>query len=216
MHVCPLVTPGLPPIPHVGGPILPPGAPTVLVGGLPAARLGDMAMCVGPPDVIVMGAATVLIGGVPASRLTDMTVHGGVLTAPGMPTVLIGDPAFALPPNITLQGSPDFQSKTIRDLYLLSTTPSGKALIDRLGAAGEPVTIKEHTGTNGFCSPTSGIAALVGIPTGSVIQYQSELPVQRLRQRGQPHRPAAASNPGARDGPCARQLGRQPEARNRS
>ena len=61
MHTCPQVTPGLPPIPHVGGPIVGPGAPTVLIGGLPAARISDMATCVGPPDTIVMGSATVLI-----------------------------------------------------------------------------------------------------------------------------------------------------------
>lgn len=62
MHVCPMQTPGVPPIPHVGGPILPPGSPTVLIGGLPAARLGDMATCTGPPDSIVMGCMTVIIG----------------------------------------------------------------------------------------------------------------------------------------------------------
>ena len=62
MHACPQVTPGLPPIPHVGGPILPPGSPTVLIGGMPAARLGDMCVCSGPPDSIVMGCPTVLIG----------------------------------------------------------------------------------------------------------------------------------------------------------
>jgi uncharacterized Zn-binding protein involved in type VI secretion len=62
MHACPMVTPGVPPIPHVGGPILPPGSPTVLIGGLPAARMGDMCTCVGPPDSIVVGYPTVLIG----------------------------------------------------------------------------------------------------------------------------------------------------------
>ncbi len=63
MHVCPMVTPGTPPIPHVGGPILPPGSVTVLIGGQPAARQGDMAMCTGPPDSIAAGCPTVLIGG---------------------------------------------------------------------------------------------------------------------------------------------------------
>ncbi len=62
MHVCPMVTPGVPPIPHVGGPILPPGGVTVLIGGMPAARMGDMCVCVGPPDSIVMGCPTVMIG----------------------------------------------------------------------------------------------------------------------------------------------------------
>src|SRR5216683_607362 len=79
MHVCPMVTPGVPPIPHVGGPILPPGAVTVLIGGMPAARVGDMAVCVGPPDVIALGSFTVLIGGMPAARIGDLTAHGGTI-----------------------------------------------------------------------------------------------------------------------------------------
>ena len=86
MHVCPMVT-GI--IPHVGGPILPPGAPTVLIGGLPAARVGDMCVCVGPPDVIVTGAFTVLISGMPAAHLGSMTAHGGSVIM-GNPTVLVG------------------------------------------------------------------------------------------------------------------------------
>jgi uncharacterized Zn-binding protein involved in type VI secretion len=90
MHTCPMVTPGVPPVPHVGGPILPPGCPTVLIGGVPAARVGDMATCVGPPDAIAPpGSPTVLIGGMPAARMGDMTVHGGVVVV-GVPTVLIG------------------------------------------------------------------------------------------------------------------------------
>jgi len=89
MHVCPMVTPGTPPIPHVGGPILPPCCPTVLVVGQPAARVGDMALCVGPPDAIAMGSMTVLIGGQPAARVGDPTVHGGSIVQ-GAPTVIIG------------------------------------------------------------------------------------------------------------------------------
>ncbi|AQR73696.1 PAAR domain-containing protein [Sphingomonas sp. LM7] len=89
MHACPMVTPGVPPIPHVGGPISGPGAPTVLIGGLPAARIGDMAVCVGPPDSIVMGSATVIIASMPAARLGDACAHGGSIVL-GLPTVLIG------------------------------------------------------------------------------------------------------------------------------
>lgn len=84
-----MVTPGVPPIPHVGGPIMPPCAPTVLIGSLPAARVTDMATCVGPPDVIVKGSMTVLICNLPAARVLDTTAHGGVIVM-GMPTVLIG------------------------------------------------------------------------------------------------------------------------------
>ena len=89
MHVCPMVTPGLPPVPHVGGPILPPCCPSVLIGGMPAARATDMAVCVGPPDIIVQGSATVLIGGLPAARMGDKTAHGGTIVS-GFPTVIIG------------------------------------------------------------------------------------------------------------------------------
>lgn len=89
MHTCPMVTPGLPPIPHVGGPIIGPGMPTVLIGGMPAAVLGDSLVCVGPPDSIIKGSATVMIGGKPAARMGDNTAHGGVIVL-GMPNVMIG------------------------------------------------------------------------------------------------------------------------------
>lgn len=87
MHTCPMTTG---PVPHVGGPINPPGEPTVLIGGMPAARVGDMLVCVGPPDTIAAGSGTVLIGGMPAARMGDSTAHGGSI-ALGCPTVLIGD-----------------------------------------------------------------------------------------------------------------------------
>ena len=90
MHVCPMITPGVPPIPHVGGPIIGPGVPTVLIGGLPAATMGDTCTCVGPPDTIVLGSMGVFIGGKPAARMGDQCAHGGTIVL-GMPTVLIGE-----------------------------------------------------------------------------------------------------------------------------
>ena len=87
MHTCPLVSPG--PVPHVGGPILPPCVPTVLIGSMPAAVVGNMCFCTGPPDTIAKGSTTVLIGNRPAARLGDSTIHGGVIVV-GCPTVLIG------------------------------------------------------------------------------------------------------------------------------
>ena len=86
MHTCPMVT-GV--VPHVGGPILPPCAVTVLTGALPQARVGDMATCVGPPDVIALGSFTVIVMGQPAARIGDLTAHGGTIVV-GLPTVLIG------------------------------------------------------------------------------------------------------------------------------
>jgi uncharacterized Zn-binding protein involved in type VI secretion len=76
------------PVPHVGGPISGPGAPTVLIGGLPAARVTDMAVCAGPPDMIAMGSFKVLIANMPAARMGDMTAHGGTIVL-GCPTVII-------------------------------------------------------------------------------------------------------------------------------
>ncbi|MGE4449701.1 PAAR domain-containing protein [Oryzomicrobium sp.] len=89
MHTCPMQTPGLPPIPHVGGPIIGPGVPTVLIGKLPAAVVGDNCVCVGPPDTIAMGSSTVLINNRPAARLGDTTAHGGKIVL-GCFTVMIG------------------------------------------------------------------------------------------------------------------------------
>ncbi len=89
MHVCPMASPATPPVPHVGGPILVPGGPTVLIAALPAATVTSTCVCVGPPDVIVKGSMTVLICKKPAARIGDMTAHGGSIVM-GAPTVLIG------------------------------------------------------------------------------------------------------------------------------
>ncbi|MCF7483153.1 PAAR domain-containing protein [Vibrio sp. J1-1] len=89
MHVCPMATPGVPPVPHVGGPVIGPGVPTVLIGKIPAAVVGDSCTCVGPPSTIIKGSATVMIGGKPAARIGDTTNHGGNV-AMGCFTVMIG------------------------------------------------------------------------------------------------------------------------------
>jgi uncharacterized Zn-binding protein involved in type VI secretion len=86
MHTCPAFNG---PVPHVGGPIIPACCPTVIIAGMPAARIGDMCICVGPPDVIVKGSSTVIIGGSPAARIGDNTAHGGIIVS-GAPTVIIG------------------------------------------------------------------------------------------------------------------------------
>lgn len=93
MHVCPMVTPGVPPIPHVGGPVtgpVPPVPPVIAMGGIPS-RMGDMAVCVGPPDSLLKGSATVLVGKKPWVRLgIDPTAHGGTVAGPGCPTIIVG------------------------------------------------------------------------------------------------------------------------------
>jgi uncharacterized Zn-binding protein involved in type VI secretion len=89
MHTCPMVTPGVPPIPHVGGPIIT-GSPNTITGNMPQARVTDQLTCVGPPDVIVKGSPTVFVNNLMAARISDLTVHGGVIVT-GFPTVIIGE-----------------------------------------------------------------------------------------------------------------------------
>lgn len=89
-HACPMVTPGTPPIPHVGGPILPTCSINVFTGMIPQARVTDKALCVGPPDVIVKGSAGVFVNYLPAARIGDTTAHGGSIVV-GLPTVMIGE-----------------------------------------------------------------------------------------------------------------------------
>jgi uncharacterized Zn-binding protein involved in type VI secretion len=89
MHVCPMVTPGTPPIPHVGGPVVSPGGVTTIICGSVSATVGSMCVCVGPPDSIVLGSFTVLISGMPAAKIGSTTAHGGSVVV-GAPTVLIG------------------------------------------------------------------------------------------------------------------------------
>ena len=168
MHTCPMVTPGVPPVPHVGGPVLPICAPTVLVGGQPQARVSDMATCVGPPDVIAMGAATVLVQGLPAARISDNTAHGGALVV-GWPTVLIGGPTFTarpvkmsfhlrfgLPPwewrldygsAIEIRPDPNdptYQSRALAALIRLDTTTTMHGAFDAIEASGHTVAIENY------------------------------------------------------------------------
>ncbi|UGQ48176.1 PAAR domain-containing protein [Massilia endophytica] len=86
LHECPMSTG---PVPHVGGPVIGAGVPTVLIGKLPAAAVGDTLVCVGPPDAIVAGSSSVMIGGRPAARMGDSTAHGGKIVL-GCFTVMIG------------------------------------------------------------------------------------------------------------------------------
>lgn len=130
MHVCPMQTPAVVPIPHVGGPILGMCVPTVLVEGIPASVVGDFCVCVGPPDVIVMGSMTVLIAGRPAARVGDMTAHGGTIVA-GAATVFIGDagggagsPAAATMSSARAQGAAFTQTNCARDAVLAALADS--------------------------------------------------------------------------------------------
>lgn len=110
-HLCPMVTPGLPPVPHVGGLIIGPCVPNVLIGGLSAATFGDMCICVGPFDSIVKGSSSVFIGGKPAARMFDRCAHGGMVVK-GCMSVWIGDvasPATVAAIQASATGTPFFE-----------------------------------------------------------------------------------------------------------
>lgn len=168
-HICPMVTPVVPPIPHVGGPIVM-GCFTVLIGGLPAARLGDLCVCVGPPDVVLLGEFTVLIGGQPAARMLDMTAHLGTILL-GCFTVLIGasgggggagaggaggaadpnafpkltrlpDGRIQVGDHIFIEGDVEFQTKALQDLVKLWQYPTGRKIISDIESGKHNTTIK--------------------------------------------------------------------------
>jgi uncharacterized Zn-binding protein involved in type VI secretion len=139
LHTCPL-SDG--PKPHVGGPITAPGCPTVIVGGMPAARVGDVCTCAGPPDAIAEGSCTVRIGGQPAARVGDKTVHGGVIVT-GAPTVLIGDVGSdgrleLAKELITVTGTAD---QTDADLVAKELAKLPKHVLEKLKANGVRVVV---------------------------------------------------------------------------
>lgn len=144
MHMCPMVTPGTPPIPHVGGPVIGPGVPTVLICNMPAATMGDMCMCVGPPDTIILGSTGVFIGGKMAARMGDMCAHGGMITM-GAPTVLIGEMSPGGPGGPVLAGMMGAIAKgmnVVIDLLVgaldqAGASPAASAAVGQLGSLGK-------------------------------------------------------------------------------
>lgn len=132
-HFCPMVTPGTPPVPHVGGPILPPGCPTVLIGSMLAACVGDMCVCVGPPDSIVTGAFTILMGNKPGARIGSSTAHGGTVML-GYPTVLLGEGLSAIAAVV----SPEVMAMVIQSPTLVADliALNNQGWVVRAGTAG--------------------------------------------------------------------------------
>jgi len=194
MHVCPMVT-GI--VPHVGGPILPPCEPTVLIGYLPAARITDMATCVGPPDIIIMGSPTVLIGSLMAARIGDPTAHGGVIVL-GCFTVIIGEagtpsPSAPSPPiplegglpptpaptspapldesyskGIIIKGTKEFIKTTKEHLDKIAKTPTGKKLLQSLADSGKTTTIISTS--EGNAAPPKNFKG--ALAKGSVLKWK--------------------------------------------
>jgi uncharacterized Zn-binding protein involved in type VI secretion len=180
MHVCPLQTPGVPPIPHVGGPITGPGAPTVLIGGMPAAVVGDMAICTGPPDSIIKGSSGVMICGKPAARMGDSCTHGGTIVL-GCPTVLIGEvspggpmggsPAVAsAAPAAASSGGTQSSSSPASGQTASASSPNTPAVVARPSAAQSSKTKNawieiEMVDDDG--NPLSGERYIIELPDGS-------------------------------------------------
>lgn len=138
-HTCPSTVPH----PHVGGPVLGPGAARVFIRGRNAALLADYVSCAGAApgpvrDVVKRGASSVRAHGLPLARRTDTSVHGGLIES-GADNVFVGGPSFELPANFELDGPADYQNRVIRDVYLLSTIPKGRELLRRLEASGRRV-----------------------------------------------------------------------------
>jgi len=158
-------------------PLADPCDASVLIDGVPAARLASKAACPEQgAELVGAGAAMVLIGGLPAARIGDGLLDKGVIVGPGASQVLIGGPTFAVPSVITIEGDEAYRSKVVRDLYFISTTRSGREILDRLERAGQPITIKPITAAHPYTGqvPLSAEDSLAGRPTGSEIYYDPE------------------------------------------
>jgi uncharacterized Zn-binding protein involved in type VI secretion len=189
LHICPMFNG---PVPHVGGPILPPCMPTVMSNNLANARLVDLATCVGPPDIIAQGAATVLIGSLPATRITDITSHGGSVTGPGAiaPPVLINDPSVTIiiKPDAA---HPQFASQVQTALAKLFATPSGVEWLKQMGNNKQPIAIIPLSEANGYCTAVNGANARNGVGSPSIIQWNPDL------HTVDPSLPGAQGSPGS-------------------
>jgi uncharacterized Zn-binding protein involved in type VI secretion len=186
MHVCPQVTPGTPPVPHVGGPIQGPCQLTVLVGNLADARIGDISICVGPPDPIAQGSSTVLVGGLPSSRLADSTSHGGIITV-GWPTVLIGGAAVT----INISGDAAFAAQVQAALAQILPTRTGVEWLRQMGLNGRAITIQPTNVANGFCGADDAANMANGVGSNSTISWN---PNHNTTDAGLP---GAQGNPGS-------------------
>ncbi|MEO7328774.1 MAG: M91 family zinc metallopeptidase [Minicystis sp.] len=145
-------------IPHLGGPLSNAMPVCMEANGKRVIRLADYGTCfVGPLDVVFEGSSTVVLCGLPVARKDDHMAHGGHI-AEGSPNVVIGGPTFALPRNMTVNGPADFRNKVIRDLYKLSTTPTGKTVLgefDKAGGSSVEI-VPESDPHNSFCTPLGG------------------------------------------------------------
>ncbi|MBX2924959.1 MAG: PAAR domain-containing protein [Chitinophagaceae bacterium] len=186
MHLCPMVTPGTPPVPHVGGPVTGPGCPTVLIGGMPAAVMGDMCVCTGPPDTIILGSTGVMIGGMPAARVGDLCAHGGSI-AVGCPTVLIGEVGSGgvanMPVNVLLnvmKHAPTLKKDLNAIAAFKKAANSGTTYVnpERNAALDDPKKISEDSikyiikDEDG--EPVEGVEYSLQLPDGRIVKGKSD------------------------------------------
>jgi uncharacterized Zn-binding protein involved in type VI secretion len=184
MHVCPMVTVL---VPHVGGPILPPCEPTVLIGFLPAARITDMLTCVGPPDIIMMGSPTVLIGGLMAARIGDPTAHGGVIVL-GCFTVMIGEAGVPAPSAPSAPSAPALTSVAAPAVAAASTvTDADRSLAAAPGNSPDQIAAREkvvqdfYNGKPGL-GPDRASQDLKGIDLNKPVQVVDIPPPPQMSQ----------------------------------
>lgn len=160
-------------LPHLGGPLINASPVCLAADGRSIIRVGDYGECklAAPLDVVVEGAATFTVCGLPVARKGDGMVHGGHIVE-GSPTLVVGGPTFKIPPNMRIKGPASYQNLVIRDLYFLSTTPTGKTILDGIESSGQDVDIipcpDPH---NSFATPNDGPNSSNGKGTGSVVQY---------------------------------------------
>lgn len=165
-------------IPHVGGPLSNASPVHMKADGRPIIRLGDYGHChfPAPRDVVFEGAATVTVCGLPVARRGDHMAHTGRIIE-GSPTFVVGGPAFSVPSNIKIKGPASFRNKVIRDMYMISTTESGKQLLDGIERSGKSVSIEpESDPHNSFCRPISG-DAYNGKGSDSIVSYNPDVAV---------------------------------------
>ncbi len=178
MHTCPMQTPGTPPIPHVGGPILPPCSVNVITCMMPQARVGDMALCVGPPDTIAKGSATVMVNNMPAARVGDMTAHGGSIVV-GAPTVIIGDAGGGGGGGgAAMAQSGIYQSPVAQAKALIEAAVEGKHFCARCAAAaaaGGAAPEAEAPGANILSRLYQRGRAMIGSPGGKLASAAYEV-----------------------------------------
>ena len=166
-------------IPHLGGPLENASPVCIEVNSLPVIRLGDYGHCqLGAPlDVVFEGAKNVTVCGLPVARRFDGMVHGGLIIQ-GSSNVEVGGPKFSLPDNVKVTGPSDFQNKTIRDLYLLSTTKSGQDMLDQIGKSGKNLTIQPCDDPhNSFASASNYADSLNGKGSDATVSYHPEVAI---------------------------------------